>query len=171
MVTAAYRLGCEQESPYMGILTEDMQRVVREQQLAFHATVDEDGTPNLSPKGSTRVWDDDHLFFADICSPGTVANIRRGSLVEVNVVDPFTRKGYRFKGPAAVYEPGTSEYARGAEIMRAAGSKLVDRVRAIVVIDVQRAEAVISPAYDDGTVTEAELVALNRDRFSRLHPV
>ena len=170
MVTAAYRLGCEQESPYMGILTEDMQRVVREQQLAFHATVDEDGTPNLSPKGSTRVWDDDHLFFAHICSPGTVANVRRGSLVEVNVVDPFTRKGYRFKGPAAVYEPGTAEYARGAEIMRAAGSKLVDRVRAIVVIDVQRAEAVISPAYDDGTVTEDDLVRANLERFSRIHP-
>ena len=153
----------------MGILTEDMQRVVREQQLAFHATVNEDGTPNLSPKGSTRVWDDDHLFFADICSPGTLANIRRGSLVEVNVVDPFVRKGYRFKGPAAVYEPGTAEYDRGADIMRAAGSKLVDRLRAIVVIEVQRAEAVISPAYDDGTITEAELMRANQERFARLH--
>src|SRR5436305_7765541 len=153
----------------MGILTEDMQRVVREQQLGFHATVNEDGTPNLSPKGSTRVWDDDHLFFADICSPGTVANIRRGSLVEVNVVDPFVRKGYRFKGPAAVYEPGTPHYDRGVGIMRDAGSKLVDRVRAMVVIEVQRAEAVISPAYDDGNVTEEHLVRANQERFARLH--
>src|SRR5207248_4657336 len=110
----------------MGILTDDMQRVVTEQQLGFHATVCEDGSPNLSPKGSTRVWDDDHLFFADVCSPGTVANIRRGSLVEVNVVDPFARMGYRFKVPAAVYEPGTAEYESGIEIMRAAGSKLAD---------------------------------------------
>jgi hypothetical protein len=55
----------------MGILTEDMKRVVSEQQLGFCATVCPDGSPNLSPKGSTRVWDDDHLFFADICSPRT----------------------------------------------------------------------------------------------------
>ncbi len=92
----------------MAILTEDMKRVVREQRLGFYATVCEDGSPNLSPKGTTDVWDDHHLFFADIRSPQTVANIRRGSLVEVNVVDPFVRKGYRFKGPAAVHEPGTS---------------------------------------------------------------
>jgi predicted pyridoxine 5'-phosphate oxidase superfamily flavin-nucleotide-binding protein len=82
----------------VAILTEDMKRLVREQGLGFYATVCEDGSPNLSPKGTTRVWDDDHLFFADIRSPQTVANISRGSLVEINVIDPFVRKGYRFKG-------------------------------------------------------------------------
>ena len=90
----------------MAILTDDMKRLVNEQKLAFHATVCPDGSPNLSPKGSTRVWDDDHLFFADICSPQTTANIRAGSLIEVNVVDPFVRKGYRFKGRAEIHEPG-----------------------------------------------------------------
>ena len=49
----------------MAILTEDMKRVVREQRLGFYATVSEDGSPNLSPKGTTDVWDDQHLFFAD----------------------------------------------------------------------------------------------------------
>lgn len=44
-----------------------MQRVVGEQRLGFHATVCADGTPNLSPKRTTDVWDDDHLFFAEIC--------------------------------------------------------------------------------------------------------
>jgi len=57
----------------VGILTEDMQRVVREQRLGFHATVNEDGTPNLSPKGTTGVWDGDHLFFVDVRSPRSVA--------------------------------------------------------------------------------------------------
>jgi predicted pyridoxine 5'-phosphate oxidase superfamily flavin-nucleotide-binding protein len=49
-----------------GILNVDMQRVVREQRLAFVATVNADGSPNLSPKGTTGVWDDDHLVFADL---------------------------------------------------------------------------------------------------------
>src|SRR6476620_7171543 len=95
----------------MGILTDDMKRLIDEQKLAFHATVCPDGSPNLSPKGSTRVWDDDHLFFADICSPQTTANIRAGSLVEVNVVDPFVRKGYRFKGQADIYERGSAAFS------------------------------------------------------------
>ena len=152
----------------MAILTEDMQRVVREQRLGFHATVCADGSPNLSPKGTTDVWDDDHLFFADICSPQTVENIRRGSLVEVNVVDPFVRKGYRFKGPAVVHGPGSDGYAEGIERLRATGSKLVHRVNAIVVIEVQRAAAVVSPAYDDGTLTEADVRAIHQARFALL---
>jgi predicted pyridoxine 5'-phosphate oxidase superfamily flavin-nucleotide-binding protein len=98
----------------MGILTDDMKRVVREVRLGFHATVNKDGSPNLSPKGTTAVWDDDHLFFADIRSPQTVANIRRGSEVEANVVDPFVRKGYRFKGPALVYDRGRGPSRRGS---------------------------------------------------------
>ena len=44
--------------PFMGILTADMKRVVEQQRLGFVATVCADGTPNLSPKGTTAVWDD-----------------------------------------------------------------------------------------------------------------
>ena len=87
----------------MTTLTEDMKRVVREQRLGFYATVCEDGSPDLSPKGTTYVLDDHHLFLADIRSPQTVANIRRGSLVEVNIVDPLVRKGYRFKGSGEIH--------------------------------------------------------------------
>src|SRR5262249_53344347 len=90
----------------VGILNEDMKRVVREQRLAFVATVCEDNTPNLSPKGTIAVWDDDHLVFANIRSPQTIANLRRNAAVEVNVVDPFARKGFRFKGTATVLESG-----------------------------------------------------------------
>ena len=73
-------------------LSADMQRVVREQRLGFVATVTPDGRPNLSPKGTTGLWDDERLFFADIASPGTVANPH----VEINVVDSILRKGFRF---------------------------------------------------------------------------
>jgi len=90
----------------MGILTDDMKRVVDEQKLGFVATVCPDGTPNLSPKGTTTVWDDDHLVFADICSPGTIENLRGNPAIEINVVDPVVRKGYRFKGRATVLDRG-----------------------------------------------------------------
>jgi predicted pyridoxine 5'-phosphate oxidase superfamily flavin-nucleotide-binding protein len=151
------------------MLTEDMKRVVREQRLGFYATVCDDGSPNLSPKGTTFVWDDDHLFFAEIRSPRTLANISAGSLVEVNVVDPLVRKGYRFKGPATIHERGSSVHAQGVERLREAGSTLADRVNAVVLIEVRDARPVVSPAYDDGTVTEADMVRTFRARFAELH--
>jgi Pyridoxamine 5'-phosphate oxidase len=51
-------------------------------------------------KGTTRVWDDEHLVFCDLMSPRTVENLRTNRAVEVNVVDPIARRGYRFKGSA-----------------------------------------------------------------------
>ena len=59
----------------MGILTDDMKRVVRQQRMGFMATVCPDGSPNLSPKGTATIWDDDHLVFADLGSPVTIENL------------------------------------------------------------------------------------------------
>jgi len=83
---------------HMGILTDDMKRLVREQRLGYIATVCPDGTPNRLPKGTTSVWDEDHLVFANIRSPRSAQNIEHNPSVEINVVDPLVRKGYRFKG-------------------------------------------------------------------------
>jgi uncharacterized protein len=72
----------------IGILTDDMRRVVLEQKLGFAATVCPDGTPNLSPKGTTTVWHDDHLPFADIWSPETVRGLADNPNIEINVAGP-----------------------------------------------------------------------------------
>ena len=80
----------------MAKLSEEMKKLVQRQRLGFVATVCPDGTPNVSPKGTVSVLDDEHLIFADIRSPGTVSNLRTNPNVEVNVVDHFVRKGYRF---------------------------------------------------------------------------
>jgi len=95
-------------------LTDDMKRIVLEQRLGYAATVCADGTPNLSPKGTTTVFDDDHLMFADIHSPDTVRNLQRNPAIELNVVDPIVRKGYRFKGPLIRMEGCTSAGSRSS---------------------------------------------------------
>jgi predicted pyridoxine 5'-phosphate oxidase superfamily flavin-nucleotide-binding protein len=139
-------------------LTEDMKRVVLEQRLGFVATVTRDGRPNLSPKGTTTVLDDEHLVFADIASPGTVDNLATVPFVEVNVVDPIKRKGYRFKGQAAVHRAGEL-FERGLALLEQRGYRTPrDRIRAIVVITVSDASALVSPAYTTGA-TEAEIAA------------
>jgi uncharacterized protein len=135
----------------MGILTDDMKRVVREQKLGFIATVCPDGTPNLSPKGTTTVWDDDHLVFADIRSPQSVQNIAHNPSVEVNVVDPLVRKGYRFKGRGIVHRSGDI-FQRGCRMYREMG--LTHEIQAVVLIRVERALPMFSPAYDRGDTEE-----------------
>ena len=137
------------------MLTEEMRRLVEEQRLGFVATVCPDGTPNLSPKGTVAAWDDDHLVFADICSPRTVANVRANPAVEVNVVDPFARRGYRFKGTGTVLADGPA-FDEAVAFFRARGT--VSPIRSIVLVAVERALPVVSPAYATGA-TEAEVRA------------
>ncbi len=139
----------------MAILTAEMKRLVEVQRLGYVATVCPDGTPNLSPKGTTAVWDDDHLVFAEIRSPGSVANIRQNPTVEVNVVDPIVRKGYRFKGDAEVLSSG-STFDDVVAFYRKRG--VSSPIRHIVLVQVERAVPLVSPAYDSGA-TEAEVRA------------
>src|SRR5262249_5751743 len=132
----------------MPLLTGEMKEVVERQRLGFVATVCPDGTPNLSPKGTVCVLDDDHLIFADIHSPGTVSNLRTNPNVEVNVVDHFLRKGYRFKGTAEVLDAG-DDFARYVAYF--SGRGMIDaprRIRSIVIVQVDQARPLISPGYD-----------------------
>src|ERR1700761_4880508 len=83
-----------------------MRRVVAEQVLAHVATVCPDNTPNLSAQGTLGVFDDSRLIFADLQSARTVSNLRSNKSIEITVVDPDVRRGYRFKGRAEVFSPG-----------------------------------------------------------------
>jgi predicted pyridoxine 5'-phosphate oxidase superfamily flavin-nucleotide-binding protein len=152
----------------VGILTEDMKRVVSEQRLGFVATVCPDGTPNLSPKGTTAVWDDDHIVFADIRSPATVSNLRRNPSTEINVVDPMVRKGYRFKGVASVVTEGAL-FERILNFYRT--ERNLDegrtRIRSFVLVKINEAMPLISPAYDQG-LTEEQVLEKMQHYFDSL---
>jgi predicted pyridoxine 5'-phosphate oxidase superfamily flavin-nucleotide-binding protein len=139
----------------MGLISADMKRIVEEQRLGFVATVCPDGTPNLSPKGTTTVWDADHLVFANIRSPGTLANLRHNAAVEINVVDPLVRRGYRFKGVGSALESGPL-YDEVIAFYRKRG--VTSPIREVVMVRVQSAQPIDSPAYDLGA-TEAEVCA------------
>jgi predicted pyridoxine 5'-phosphate oxidase superfamily flavin-nucleotide-binding protein len=133
-----------------------MARLVREVRLGFAATVSPDGTPNLSPKGTTLVRDDEHLVFADIRSPNTVTNLRANPAIEINVVDLGTRRGYRFKGTGRVVEAG-EEYDELLRWYAERGFELEGHTDRFVVVHVETAAELTSPAYDWGS-TEEELL-------------
>ncbi len=151
----------------MAKLTEDMKRVIREQRLGYVATVCSDGTPNLSPKGTTTVWDDDHIVFADIRSPNTIKNLRQNPSIEINVVDWFTRKGYRFKGIASVVETGPLFNELVSFFEQQGIFDAPRRIQTIVMVKVQRALPLISPAYDR-TVTEDQVRTHWEDYYQQI---
>lgn len=129
-------------------LTQDMKQLIEQQRLGFVATVCPDGTPNLSPKGTVCVLDDEHLIFADIRSPGTIANLRVNPNTEVNVVDHLLRKGYRFKGTAEVLDDGP-DFTHYVEWFSARGMRDAPaRIRAIVIVKLSQVRPLISPGYD-----------------------
>ena len=137
----------------MGILTNEIKDFVRREKLGFIATVCPDGTPNLSPKGTTNVWDDDHIMFADIYSPGTIRNLLSNPSIEINIVDVFVRRGYRFKGIGIVHSTG-SLFDEMVSFYKDAGARY--SIKNIVLVGVEYVAPIVSPVYDTG-ISEAEI--------------
>jgi predicted pyridoxine 5'-phosphate oxidase superfamily flavin-nucleotide-binding protein len=149
------------------MLTADMKRIVREQPLGYVATVSADGSPNLSPKGTFFVVDDATIAFAEIRSPATIRNLQSNPRVEINFIDPFVRKGYRFAGSAKILARGEGNFE---ELLTKSGTSLAPRVKAVVVISVAKVLPLVSPAYDDGTATETGIRKSWTTRFRKLQP-
>ena len=139
----------------MIVISNKIRSFVNFQKLGYVATVSSDNSPNLSPKGTIIVIDESHLAFADIRSPQTIENLRHNSSIEINVVDPISRKGFRFKGEGKIISEGT-QFSEILEQYKRNGIK--SKINAIVVVTVNKLSEVISPSYDLG-MKEDELVS------------
>lgn len=148
------------------MLTPEMQRLIGEQPLGFLATVTPDGKPSVSPKGTFTVLDDATIAFGEIRSPGTIRNLQGNPAIDVNFVDPFTRKGCRVSGVATIVTRGADDFD---ELLARLNTALAQRIRAIVVIAVTKALPLSSPSYDDGA-TEESLRKAWTARFRKLQP-
>lgn len=141
----------------MDAIDHDARTIVEDAMLGFVATVCEDGTPNLSPKGSVRVYDDHHVIFVDTASPQTVRNIKHNPNVEVNCVDFLRRRGYRFKGTAELRDPGDPAYEWIREwLLETHGPKVP--AHHAVLVTVSQVRQILSPAYTFLDAEEPDLV-------------
>jgi predicted pyridoxine 5'-phosphate oxidase superfamily flavin-nucleotide-binding protein len=129
----------------MATIDADMQHIIDSARLGFVATVCPDGRPNLSPKGSLAVWDDEHLCFANIASPVTIENLAHDPRIDVNVVFFLARRGYRFKGTAEVSDSGPV-FERVAETLRVNEGPQYPCHQGILV-KVEEIAPIVSPAY------------------------
>jgi len=134
-------------------LTNQIESFLKRQKLGYVATVSDNNTPNLSPKGTIIVWDSETLAFADIRSPDTIKNLKSNPNLEINVIDPILRKGFLFKGTAKILTEGDL-YEEILNHYRATGVK--SPIGSIVLVHVDDIEQVTSPLYDMG-VTEEDM--------------
>ena len=135
-------------------ISNEIRSFVNFQKLGYVATVSADNTPNLSPKGTIIAIDESHLAFADIRSPQTIANLKKNPSIEINIVDPIHRKGFRFKGKGKIIGDG-KQFKEVLEQYKKNGIK--SKINAIVIVTVETLHEVTSPSYDLG-MTEDDLV-------------
>ena len=135
----------------MTTITSEIKIFLNSQKLGYVATVSSDGKPNISPKGTIIAWSDNLLAFANIRSPDTVMNLQHNPFVEINVIDPLSRKGYLFTGTAKIIK-NTPLYVEILNHYRTNGIK--SPINSIVIVDVSSVSEVTSPLYDLGQTEE-----------------
>ena len=134
-------------------ISEFIKNFLKSQKLGYVATVSDQGLPNLSPKGTIIAWDDNTLVFADIRSPNTIKNLEKNPFLEINVVDPILRKGFRFKGQGTILKNG-EKYENIVSHYGKIGIK--SSIGAIVLVELNEILEVTSALYDLG-VSEGEM--------------
>ncbi|MCD2257455.1 pyridoxamine 5'-phosphate oxidase family protein [Lactobacillus sp. CC-MHH1034] len=107
--------------------------------LAYIATVDENGNPDVGPKETMRVLDDNHLIYNEMTGRQTMHNIADNGKAIVAVANKQELKGFRFAGPAQLFTSGVyfeqaQAYAQ-ANNLPAAKAAAVITVEKIYVLD------------------------------------
>ncbi len=90
----------------MAKLSEEAKKIISEVHPAQVSTAGKDGKPNVSPRGSFRVLDDEHVIFTDAGRLYTLANIKENPQLSAIVFDAATRQGCRIWGKAEILESG-----------------------------------------------------------------
>ena len=137
----------------MPTISESLKNFLDRQKLGYVATVSENNIPNLSPKGTIIAWDDKTLAFADINSPNTIKNLENNPHLEINVVDPLLRRGYRFTGKGSVIRSG-QKFEEILAHYREDGIK--SPIKSIVLVEIVKISQIVSPLYDLG-ISESEI--------------
>lgn len=87
----------------MVTLTQEMKNLFAKD-LAYVATVDHDGNPDIGPKMSMQVMDDSHLMYYERTAGQTLRNLEDNGKLVVVIVDYPTKTGYRFHGPVTLHK-------------------------------------------------------------------
>lgn len=147
------------------MLNPEMIEIIRNNSAGMVATVNADGSPAVSPKGTFVTVDPALIAFGNIRSPGTVANLFRNPRIEICFLDVLSRKAVRVAGTAEIV-PKEAAQQRITDRFAEIWSEYLPFIKDIVVVSVCSAELVLSPAYDLG-YSEKNLRSTYRARFAQ----
>lgn len=82
--------------------TDDMKDLISKQ-LAYIATVGNDGFPNIGPKRTMRILEDGKFIYCENTDGRHHANIKENGKITLCYVDRENNHGYRFEGSAKSY--------------------------------------------------------------------
>ena len=134
----------------MNSLTKPMQQLIRNYNAGAVATVNDDGSPAVSPKATFVVVDKTCIAYGNIRSPATSANLQQKPAVEVTFIDILQRLAVRVKGQAEVV---AKDSERGRQLMphfEEYWAPYLSIMQNFVCIDIENAELITSPGYDVG---------------------
>ncbi|HIA75527.1 MAG TPA: pyridoxamine 5'-phosphate oxidase family protein [Dehalococcoidia bacterium] len=150
------------------MLTDEIRTLIENHSAGMVATVNADGTPSVSPKATFLILADDQLAFSNIRSPHTIENLKDRPAIEVCFIDVVIRKSARITGKAKYLEKNDADPNLIAKFEQTYGDYL-DAMSGFVLIDVKKAELILSPAYDLG-LTEGELRDENMNKLNNIYP-
>lgn len=151
----------------MDRLSKSMQHLIRNYNAGAVATINDDGSPAVSPKATFVIVDDRCIAYGDIRSPGTSANLRRRPALEVNFIDVLQRLAVRIRGQGRVLAKDSDEGKRLLPHFEEFWSPYLEHMQDFVQIDIESCELITSPGYDLG-FSRDELVELNFKKISGL---
>ena len=144
-----------------------MQHLIRNYNAGAVASVNDDGSPAVSPKATFVVVDETCIAYGNIRSPATRANLLQRPAVEVSFIDILQRLAVRVKGQAEIV---AKDSPRGLQLMphfEEYWAPYLCVMQDFVCIDIQQAELITSPGYDVG-FTRDEMVEANFNKLKNL---
>jgi uncharacterized protein len=90
----------------MAKMSSEIKELIENNKLAYVATVDENGAPNVSPKSTFSILDDETFIFAEIMSTHTRENLLKKPKIAVYFFDKEKNRGCQIKGTVEMFNSG-----------------------------------------------------------------
>lgn len=90
----------------MATLTKELKDLIETNRIAYVATVDQNNAPNVSPKSTFSILDDETFIFAEIMSTRTRQNLLKNSKIALYFYSQEKNMGCQIKGEAEMLNSG-----------------------------------------------------------------
>ena len=90
----------------MATLTKEIKDLIETNRIAYVATVDQNNAPNVSPKSTFSILDDETFIFAEIMSTRTRQNLLKNSKIALYFYSQDKNMGCQIKGEAEMLNSG-----------------------------------------------------------------